>query len=103
MTFNPISSFKRTAGGASKPAVILALVALFLFPVDLAAQGQPVQNGPLLPVAIWWVGACVLGLVMAYGIIRNRSRTRADKQLTERATKDLYAEEERDRAQSSSG
>jgi hypothetical protein len=103
MTFTPISFSKRTEAGASEPAAILALVALFLFPVDLAAQGQPVQNGPMLPLAIWWVGACVLGLVMAYGILRNRKRTRADKQLTEQATKNLYTEEERDRAHSSSG
>jgi phosphate/sulfate permease len=97
MRFSPVSSCKRLAAGVCKPAVTLTLVALVLFPVGLAAQGLPVQNGPMLPVAIWWVGACVLGLVLAYGIFRNRSRTRAEKQLTEQATKNLYAEEERDR------
>jgi hypothetical protein len=94
MARNPISSFK--------PAMVLALVGLALYPVDLAAQGQPVQNGPMLPLALWVAGACVLGLVMAYGILRNRTRTRAEKQVTDRATKGLYAEEERDRKRSGS-
>jgi phosphate/sulfate permease len=75
-------------------------LASVLFPVDLAAQGQPVQNGSVLPVAIWWVGSCILGLVLAYGILRNRSRTSAEKRLTEKATKNLHAEEERDRIRS---
>jgi hypothetical protein len=84
-------------------AVILAVMLTVFFPVDLAAQGQPVANGPMLPLALWWGGACVLGLVIAYAILRNRSRTRAEKQLTEQATRNLYAEEERDRAQSGRG
>ena len=42
----------------------------------------------------------VLGLVMAYGILRNRRRTRAEKQITEQATKSRYAEQERDRVRS---
>ena len=40
------------------------------------------------------------GLVIAYGIMRNGSRTRANKQVTEQATKNLYAKEERDRVRS---
>ena len=46
--------------------------------------------------------ACVLGLVIAYAIFRNRTRSRAEKQVTERATKKLYDEEERDRKRSGS-
>ena len=52
----------------------------------------------MVPVALWWIGAFLLGLTMAYGIMRNRTRTRAEKDLTERATKKLYeneAQEER--------
>jgi hypothetical protein len=79
------------------------LVILVFYPADLAAQGQPVQNGPMLPLALWWGGACVLGLVIAYAMLRNKSRTRAEKQVTEQATKKLYAEEERERAKPSSG
>jgi len=50
--------------------------------------------------ALWFIGVGVLGLVIAYGILRNRSRTRAEKQITEQATKNVYAEGERDRKRS---
>ncbi len=83
-------------------AIVLTSVTVALFPTDLAAQGQPVQNGPMFPLALWWGGACVLGLVMVYAILRNRTRTRADEQVTDQAAKNLYAEEERDRKRSGS-
>jgi hypothetical protein len=94
---------RKTAGETFMPAVILTVIAVVFCPVELAAQGQPVANGPMLPLALWWGGACILGLVIAYAILRNRSRTRAEKQLTEQATRNLYAEEERDRRQSGPG
>jgi hypothetical protein len=93
----------KTTSGTLIPAVILTVIATVFFPVDLAAQGQPVANGPMLPLALWWGGACILGVVIAYAILRNRSRTRAEKQLTEQATRNLYAEEERDKGQSGLG
>ena len=80
-------------GTAAKFATILTL--LTLFPGELAAQGQPTETASHIPVALWFIGAAVLGLVLAYGIMRNRRRTRAEKQLTEQATKDLYAQENR--------
>jgi hypothetical protein len=92
------SSCKLLAARASRPT--LAVFPLVLLPTDLAAQGLPVETGSQLPVALWFVGAGVLGLALAYGILRNRGRTRAEKQITEQATKNLYAEEERDRARS---
>ena len=101
MLFVPILSCKRMAAAASTLA-ISTLIALVSFPADLAAQGQPVQNGPMFPLALWWAGAAVLGLVIAYGILRNRRRTPAEKQVSEQATKNLYAEEERTRVQSGS-
>jgi hypothetical protein len=61
------------------------------------AQGLPVDTGSQIPVALWFVGAGILGLAIAYGVLRNRSRTRAEKQLTENATKDLYRQEEHKR------
>jgi hypothetical protein len=61
------------------------------------AQGLPVETGSHLPVALWFIGAAVLGLVLAYGIMRNRSRTRAEKHITDQATKKAYAQENRDR------
>ena len=87
------------------PAIMLALIVFVLFPDKLAAQGLPAETGSHIPVALWFVGAGVLGLVLAYGIIRNRSRTRAEKEVTEQATKRRYAEEneeERDRVRSGS-
>ena len=93
---------KRMASLAFRPALALVLIAAVLSPADLAAQGLPVQNGPMVPVALWWVGACLLGLALAYGIMRNRTRTRAEKDLTERATKKLQAEEARQERQSGS-
>jgi hypothetical protein len=102
MKLTPFLSHK-IAGRTLMPAVILILSTRVFFPGHLAAQGQPVANGPMLPLALWWGGACILGVVIAYAILRNRRRTRAEKQLTEQATKNLYAEEERDRRRSEPG
>ena len=107
MTIILNSPRNRMAGGVFKAAiVVLTLIELVLWPADLAAQGQPVQNGPMLPVALWWIGALVLGLAIAYGILHNRRRSRAEKVLTEQATRNLYAEgareEERDKVRSGS-
>lgn len=98
-----ISYYERHAPNGVQPtAISLSLWVFVLFPGDLAAQGLPTETGSHLPVALWFVGAGVLGLVLAYGIIRNRSRTRAERQVTEQATKRRYAEEERDRVRSDS-
>ena len=59
MTFIPILLAKRRTVFAPRSSIIVSLAAVVLFPVDLAAQGQPVQNGPMLPLALWWGGACV--------------------------------------------
>jgi hypothetical protein len=95
-----ISSCERPVRGVFKTAAIVLALLVFLFSEDLAAQGLPTETGSYLPVALWFVGAGVLGLVLAYGIIRNRSRTGAEKQITEHATKSRYAEQERDRVRS---
>jgi hypothetical protein len=100
MTLIPPWSCKALADGLSRSAICLPpLLAYALFPADAAAQGEPVANGPMLPLALWWGGAAVLGLVIAYAIFCNRTRTRADKRVTEQATKNLYAEEELKRTQ----
>ena len=85
-----ISSGERTA---TKSAAIVALFTLL--PGELAAQGQPVETASHVPVALWFIGAGVLALVLAYGIMRNRRRTRTEKAITEQATKDLYARDNR--------
>ena len=101
MTIIP-SSF---CSGRAFGTIALALIGSVLSSADLVAQGLPVQNGPAVPIALWWIGAFVFALAIAYGILRNRSRTRSEA-LTEQATKNLYAEEareeERDRAKSGS-
>jgi len=48
-----------------------------------------------LPLWVWVAGVVVLGLVIAFGIIRSGQRTRREKALTESATKDLYRREDR--------
>ena len=88
----------RAVAQGFKPAV--GLLPLLLFPDNASAQGLPVETGSRLPVWIWVIGTAVLGLVLAYGIMRNRGRSRAQRQVTEEATRNLYAEEERDRVNS---
>jgi hypothetical protein len=46
-------------------------------------------------VALWLIGAGVLGLVLAYGIMRSQRRTPAERRITGDATKDLYKRENR--------
>jgi hypothetical protein len=91
-----IPSSRQALLGAWQQKLIMALSTLLAFPTNLSAQGQPVETGSHLPVALWFIGAGVLGLVLAYGIMRNRTRTRAEKQITEQATKNQYAKENRD-------
>ena len=56
----------------------------------------------MFPLALWVAGTCVLGVVIAYAILRNRTRSRLEKQVSNQATKDLYAREERDRKRTGS-
>lgn len=47
----------------------------------------------------WWFlvvvgGTIVLGLAIAYGFLRNRTRTRAERMATERATHEMYEKED---------
>ena len=89
--------YERASIGVWHRKLILASFTLLFSPDNLFAQGQPVETGSHLPVALWFIGAAVLGLVLAYGILRNRTRSRVEKQVTDKATKDLYAKENRDR------
>jgi hypothetical protein len=79
---------------ASRAAKFLALPFL-LVSEPIAAQGLPVETASPIPLAIWFAGAFVLAGVIAYGIMHNRTRTDAEKRLTEQATKDNYAAEDR--------
>jgi hypothetical protein len=80
---------------------VVPFAGLFLCPnlvlsENAAAQGLPVYLGSPIPLAIWVAGTVVLGLVIMYGILRTRSRTSAEKKMTDQATNDLYAKEDRD-------
>jgi hypothetical protein len=82
--------------------IVLALIAVFyVFPPWLVATDSPEKAQHIgvtqFPLALWFAGAGILGLVIAYGVMRTRNRTSAGKQLTEQTTKDLYRREERDR------
>lgn len=86
--------------GASGMLLISALIVLLVSVQDAAAQGPPVNTGSHIPVALWFIGAGVLGVILAWGILYTRKRTRAERQLTERATRENYRQEERDRIRS---
>jgi hypothetical protein len=82
------------------PLVATSLSALLLCSGELAAQTPEStlrtagQESTFL-ISLWWIGSFVIGLALAYGIWRTWGRSRADKQRTERATKELYSEEQR--------
>jgi hypothetical protein len=94
------SSCRRRCGLSAAVNAIAMAFLLCLWPGELAAQGLPVDTGSHIPVALWFIDAGVLGVVMVYGILHNRKRTRAEVQRTEQATRDLYKEEQRDRVRS---
>lgn len=48
----------------------------------------------MLPLWIWVLGTLVLGVVVAYGILRNSRRTRQERIMTNEATKELYKQED---------
>jgi hypothetical protein len=97
-----ISSWEWPTARAWRPAVTLATLALPMVPDIWLRRGCPL-TGSHLPVALWFIGAVILGLALAYGIMRNRRRTIAEKRVTDPATKSLYVEEERDRVKSRRG
>jgi hypothetical protein len=80
---------------SSRLAGTLGLLFGGLLSDQVAAQGLPVETGSHLPVWLWFIGAGILGLAIAYGIMRNSKRSAAEKATTEQATKDLYAKEDR--------
>ena len=46
-------------------------------------------------VWIWIAGVLLLGLALAYGIFRNRTRSSRERAVTEAATKERYRQEDR--------
>lgn len=56
------------------------------------------ESGPAFWLILLTLGPVVLALAMGYAIIRNRSRTPAEKAQTEAATKREYEREDRDQS-----
>lgn len=48
----------------------------------------------LNPEWIWGVAIIILGITLAYGVIRSRGRSRAEKKVTDEATLRNYRDEE---------
>jgi ABC-type Co2+ transport system permease subunit len=48
-----------------------------------------------LPLWIWVAGVVVLGITLAYGILRTRKRTGRERAITEEVTKENYRQEDR--------
>lgn len=59
--------------------VTAAGLAEAVLPQMALAQGVPVDTGSHLPVGLWAVFIIALGVVLAYGILRNRKRSAAEK------------------------
>jgi hypothetical protein len=91
---NSVSPHRKALIVAWQQKLIMALFTLLAFPNNLSAQGvgqhQPEDAGADEPQGDWQVRSCFNRQS------RNRTRTRADKQRAEQATKDLYAKENRD-------
>jgi hypothetical protein len=61
-----------------------------------AAQGPDAPPTTVDPLPFVLVGgAIILGLLLVYGILRNRNRTRAERVRTEEATRELQRQEQR--------
>ena len=77
------------------PLVIAVVVAWMIYdPFRTLGRDVPFAR---TPVWLWVIGVGILGSVIAYGISRTRTRSPAEANLTEEATRDLYRREENDR------
>jgi cytochrome c-type biogenesis protein CcmH/NrfF len=56
-----------------------------------------------LPLWAWVAGTIVLGAVIAYGILKNRTRTPEQRIISNEATKELYRQENQREARSEAG
>ncbi len=54
------------------------------------------ESGPTIWLVLLTLGVAALGLVMAFGAMRNQKRTRQERVATEAATKQEYRAESRD-------
>ena len=64
------------------------------------AKGMKMDSGGALWAVMNIIGPLLLVVVLAWALMRNRKSKRADLDRTERATRDLYREEEATRRRS---
>jgi hypothetical protein len=57
-------------------------------------KGSFMSSPNLNPEWIWGVAIIILGIALAYGVMRSGQRTRAEKNLTDQATLKNYREED---------
>jgi hypothetical protein len=63
-----------------------------------STQGPAVPQTGVDPLPFVLVGgSIILGLLLVYGIMRNRGRTRAERIRTDQATRELQRQEDRNR------
>jgi hypothetical protein len=94
-----MNAHRRGGPSTSAPSLAMLIIAFLLGWAHFepaVAQGLPTELGPQGPLSLWVIGVVVLGMAIAYGIMRNRNRTRAERAAADQATKDLYARENRD-------
>ncbi|WP_036054607.1 hypothetical protein [Bradyrhizobium sp. URHD0069] len=80
--------------------LVIALAAIWIIydPFRLISNPEPAEGGfTHTPAWLWLIGVGILGLMLTYGISRSRNRSRAEENMTQEATKDLYRREEKDR------
>jgi hypothetical protein len=79
--------------------LVIALIAVCIVydPFHLISDSPETGGVGHPPIWLWVLGVIILGCVMSYGILQNRRRPRAEADITQAATKDLYRREESDR------
>ena len=78
--------------------LVIALVVVWVIYDPFHGTGSNPEGGfAQTPLWVWVLGVGILGSLVIYGISQVRRRTRADAQLTQEATRDVYRREETDR------
>ncbi|TMJ80445.1 MAG: hypothetical protein E6G79_18460 [Alphaproteobacteria bacterium] len=78
--------------------LVIALVVVWVIYDPFQGTGSHPEGGfAQTPLWVWVLGVGILGSLVIYGISQVRRRTRAEAQLTQEATRDVYRREESDR------
>jgi uncharacterized integral membrane protein len=79
------------------PLVIALIVVWIIYEPSHGTGSNPEGGFAQAPLWVWVLGVGILGSLICYGISQVRRRTRAEAQLTQEATRDVYRREESDR------